>query len=271
MNLVVFKVTLAIYFLSTLGYFISMYTRKVFWARMATWIFMVAFLNHTLFLILRYAETRQVPVFSLHEALALFAWMITGAYLAFQLKTKTRILGIFVSPVAFLLMILSSSGLGAKVLIPPVLQGNLVPIHIILAVLGEALFALASLSGVMYLIQERRIKNKKTGSLTSMLPSLTDLDKINRISLSLGFPLLTLGILAGSIWAQTAWGHLWQWDPKQLWTLAVWIFYALILHQRIAIGWKGRKAALFSVLAFVFLLLSYMIVNLFFITAHTFI
>jgi cytochrome c-type biogenesis protein CcsB len=271
MNIIAFKVALAIYFLSTLGYIVSMYSRKVFWAKMGTWILTVAFLNHTIFFILRCAETRQVPVVSLHEAIALFAWTITGAYLAFQLKTKTRTLGIFVSPVAFLLMILASAGLGGKVIIPSALQGNLVPVHVVLAVLGEALFALASLSGAMYLIQEGRIKHRITGRLTSILPSLTDLDKINHISLSLGFPLLTLGILAGSIWAQTVWGSLWQWDPKQLWTLSVWIFYALILHQRLAIGWKGRKAALFSFLAFVFLLLSYMIVTLFLVTVHTFI
>jgi cytochrome c-type biogenesis protein CcsB len=270
MNILAFKVALVIYFLSTVGYFISMYARKVFWAKLATWIFALAFLNHTIFFILRFAETRQVPVVSLHETLALFAWTITGAYLAFQLKTKTRALGIFVSPVTFLLMILASAGIGGKELILPALQGKLVPVHVILAVLGEALFALASLSGAMYLIQEGRIKNKRTGSLTNILPSLTDLDKINHISLSWGFPLLTLGILAGSIWAQTVWGSLWQWDLKQLWTLFVWIFYALILHQRMAIGWKGRKAALFSLLTFVFLLLSYMIVTLFFVTSHTF-
>jgi ABC-type transport system involved in cytochrome c biogenesis permease subunit len=108
-------------------------------------------------------------------------------------------------------------------------------------------------------------------SFRKILPSLTDLDRINQVSLLWGFPLLTLGIMAGSIWARTVWGSLWQWDPKQVWTLTAWIFYALILHQRIAIGWKGRRAALFSLLAFGILVASFVVVNLFFVTAHTFI
>jgi ABC-type transport system involved in cytochrome c biogenesis permease subunit len=120
-------------------------------------------------------------------------------------------------------------------------------------------------------MQERLIKNKKVSNFRKILPSLMDLDRINHISLLWGFPLLTLGILVGSIWARTAWGSHWQWDPKQVWTLTAWIFYALILHQRLAIGWKGHKAALFSLLALAILLATMVVINLSFVTAHTFI
>jgi cytochrome c-type biogenesis protein CcsB len=271
MDILSFKVALAIYFISALGYVTSLYVRRVLVAKIATWVLTVAFINHTIFFVFRYAATGQIPIISLHEALSFFAWAMSGIYLAFQLKTKTRVLGAFVSPVAFLLMILASVGLGGQVSIPLALQGNLVPVHVVLAVMGEALFSLASLAGAMYLIQEGLIKNKKMSSFRRILPSLTDLDRINHISLLWGFPLLTLGILVGSIWARTVWGSHWQWDPKQVWTLTAWIFYALILHQRIAIGWKGRKAALSSLLAFGFLLVSFVIVTLCFVTAHTFI
>lgn len=271
MNIFTFKLALVIYFVSTLGYLTALYIRRVFMAKMATWVITAAFITHTIFFILRYAETGQAAVVRLHETLSLFAWTITGVYLAFQLKTKTRVLGAFVSPVALLLMILASVGLAGQVSIPHALQGKLVPIHVFFAVTGEALFCLASLAGAMYLIQEGLIKSKNMGSFTRILPALNDLDWINHMSLLLGFPFLTLGILAGSLWAQTVWGSLWQWDPKQLWTMAVWIFYAVILHQRMAIGWKGHKAALFSALAFIFLLVSFTIVTLFFVTAHTFI
>jgi cytochrome c-type biogenesis protein CcsB len=271
MDILSFKVALAIYFISDLGYLTSLVVKRVQVAKIATWILTVAFMNHTVFFIFRYAATGQLPVVGFHEALSFFAWAITGVYLAFQLKTKTRVLGVFVSPVAFVIMMLASVGLGGQVSIPLVLQGNLVPIHVVLAVSGEALFALASCAGAMYLIQERLIKNKKVSSFRKILPSLTDLDRINHVSLLWGFPLLTLGIMAGSIWARTVWGSLWQWDPKQVWTLTAWIFYALILHQRIAIGWKGRRAALFSLLAFGILVASFVVVNLFFVTAHTFI
>lgn len=271
MNIFAFKSAIFIYFVSALGYLTALYVRRVFVARISTWVMTAAFTVHSIFFILRYAETGQAPFVRLHETLSLFAWTITGIYLALQLRTKTRILGAFVSPIAFLLMILASVGLAGQVPIPRALQGNLVNIHVVLAVAGEALFSLASLAGAMYLIQEGLIKRKNMGSFTRILPSLTDLDRINHLCLLFGFPLLTLGILAGSIWAQTVWGSLWQWDPKQLWTMAVWIFYAVILHQRLAIGWKGHKAALFSALAFAFLLTAFMILTFFFVTAHTFI
>jgi cytochrome c-type biogenesis protein CcsB len=271
MDVISFKTALVIYFISALGYLSSLYVRRVLVAKMATWVLVAAFICHTFFLIFRYAATGQAPVISFHEMLSFFAWTMTAIYLAFQVKTKTRVLGAFVSPIVCLLMILASIGLGGQVFLPLMLQGNLVSLHVVLAVAGEALFSLASCAGAMYLLQEGFIKHKNMGSFTKVLPSLGDLDRINRISLLWGFPLLTLGILVGSIWAGTVWGSLWQWDPKQVWTLTAWIFYTLILHQRIAIGWKGHKAALFSLLAFVILLISFIAVNLFFTTAHTFI
>jgi cytochrome c-type biogenesis protein CcsB len=271
MDILFLKAALVVYLMSALGYMCSLYVRRVLAAKVSTWVLFAAFVFHTIFFALRYMKTGQPPVISLHETLSFFAWAMTGIYLAFQLKTKTRVLGAFVSPLTFLLMIVASAGMGGHVSLPDVLQSNLVPVHVILAVTGEALFALASCAGAMYLIQEGLIKNKKMSSFIKILPSLTDLDRINHLCLMWGFPLLTLGILVGSLWARTAWGSLWQWDPKQVWTLTAWFVYALLLHQRLAIGWKGRKAALFSILAFAVFLASFVIINLCFVTAHSFI
>jgi cytochrome c-type biogenesis protein CcsB len=271
MDILFLKASLVVYLISALGYICSLYVKRVLVAKVSTWVFFFAFAFHTMFFAFRYIETGQTPVISLHEALSFFAWAMAGIYLAFQLKTKTRILGAFVSPLTFLLMIAASAGLGGHVSLPGILQSNLVPVHVFLTVTGEALFALASCAGAMYLIQEGLIKNKKMSSFIRILPSLTDLDKINHMCLMWGFPLLTLGVLVGSIWARTAWGSLWQWDPKQVWTLTAWFAYALLLHQRLAIGWKGHKAALFSIMAFTILLALLVVINLFFATMHSFI
>jgi cytochrome c-type biogenesis protein CcsB len=271
MDIILFRVALAVYLLSALGYLGSLYIRRVLAARVSTWIFFSAFALHTLFFAFRCIKTGQNPVISFHETLSFFAWAMAGIYLAFQLKTKTRVLGAFVSPVTFLLMIAASTDLGGYVSIPAALQGNLVPVHVILSVTGEALFALATCAGAMYLIQEGLLKNKKVSSFSKVLPSLTDLDRINHMCLMLGFALLTLGILVGSIWARSVWGSLWQWDPKQTWTLAAWFTYAVLLHQRLAMGWKGHKAALFTLLAFAVLLISLVLVSFLFVTAHRFI
>ena len=122
--------------------------------------------------------------------------------------------------------------------------------HVIFSVTGEALFAVASCAGLMYLIQDDMLKKKKEGSLIRLFPSLRDLDRINHLCLSWGFTLLTFGILAGSVWARIVWGSHWQWDPKQIWTLLAWVLYGFLLHQRLVIGWQGRKAALWSLVVF---------------------
>jgi ABC-type transport system involved in cytochrome c biogenesis permease subunit len=106
--------------------------------------------------------------------------------------------------------------------------------------------------------------------LTKLFPSLHDLDRINHFCISCGFPLMTMGIIAGSVWARAVWGSHWQWDPKQVWTLTVWGGYAMLLHQRLAIGWKGHKAALFSVIAFLVVFAFLVAENMFLVTVHRF-
>lgn len=270
MNILFFKAALTAYFLSTAGYAISLLVKRVIAARLSMWILSAAFLLQTFYFGFRCIETGQSPIHGIYDALSLVAWAMTGIYLIFQVKTKTRILGAFVSPVAFLLMIIASVRLGDYVVLPTVLQGGLVTAHVILSLTGEAFFALASCAGAMYLIQDGLIKNKKGRNFSRLLPPLRDLDRINHICLLAGFPLLTLGILTGSIWARTAWGSRWQWDPKQIWTITVWFVYVLLLHQRLAIGWRGHKAAWFSIVAFAFLLLCVVAVG-FSTTLHKFI
>jgi cytochrome c-type biogenesis protein CcsB len=270
MALLFFKSALAAYLISTIGYIVSLLVRRVMFAKVSAGILLVAFVLHTISLISKFLASGHLSVTGIHDTLFLFAWILCGIYLVLQLKTKTRVLGAFISPVAFLLMIVASVGLGGAVLLPEVLKGGLVTAHIILSVAGEALFALASCAGAMYLIQDRLIKNKSIGSFSRLLPPLKDLDRINHICLLWGFPLLTLGVVAGSIWARTVWGSHWQWDPKQVWTLSAWLIYALLLHQRLAIGWKGHRVALFSILAFILLLIGVAVEKAFFTTVHNF-
>lgn len=270
MVIVFFKLALVAYFLSTIGYAISLIVKKVHIARISMWLLGSAFLLQTFAFGVRCITTGRSPILGIYDALGLTALIMTGAYLGFQLKTKTRVLGAFVSPAAFVLMVLSSVRLGDKVAIPDVLQSSLVPMHIILAVSGEALFALASCAGAMYLLQDSLIKKKKGHSFSRLLPSLRDLDRINLLCLLGGFPLLTLGVLVGSVWARTAWGSNWQWDPKQIWTLLTWSLYAFLLHQRLVMGWRGHKSAWFSILAFIFLLFC-LVISRFSQTLHSFV
>lgn len=264
------RITLVAYFVSTLIYAASLMTKRVHPTRAATWVFSAAFAAHTLTFLVNWIKAGHSPVLTIFDGLSLFAWTMAGTYLLVQIKTKTRVLGAFISPVAFVFLIMASTGLGGTTTVPAILKSALVPFHAALSVAGEALFAVASLAGFMYLLQDNLIKYRKTSRFIKYLPSLRDLDRVNHACLLWGFPLLTLGILLGSIWARAAWGSLWQWDSKLMWTFFAWTIYALLLHQRLAIGWKGHKAARYSVIAFIVLLAAFGIENMFFTTIHRF-
>lgn len=270
MDILVFKAALAAYLFSALAYVASVVVRRVHVARIATWLLAAAFVVHAGALVLRCMAIGRVPVVGVHDVHSLTAWILTGVYLALQFRTKTRVLGAFVAPVAFLQMVVASIGLGGSVKAPPQLEHSLVTIHVILTLAGEAFFVLAALAGSMYLLQEERIKRKKITRLSRFLPPLTDLDRINELCLLWGFPLLTLGVLAGSVWARVVWGSAWQWDSKMVWTLLAWVLFALLLHQRLAIGWRGRKAALYSLAALLVLILTFVVEKSFFTTVHRF-
>lgn len=264
------RLSLAAYFVSTLFYIGSLLIQRVHPARTATGIFAFAFTAHTMTIIALWMKTGHGPILTIHDVFSFFSWVVGGTYLIFQLRTKTRVLGALVAPVSFILLTMASAGLGGPVIIPEILKSGLVSVHAMLSVIGEALFAVASLSGLMYLLQDNRIKHKKARKFIHYLPSLHDLDRINHTCLLWGFPLMTLGILSGFIWSWVVWGSLWQWDSKLMWASGAWIVYALLLHQRLAIGWKGHKAALFSVVAFVLLGCAFAVEKAFFTTIHRF-
>jgi cytochrome c-type biogenesis protein CcsB len=255
MDTLFFKAALAAYLASTAAYLVSLGVRRVVFARVATWILGLAVVLHSAHFLLVVQERSVGFAVNIFEAMSFFAWIVSVAYLALQFRTKTRVLGAIVAPFAVLVMMLSSLGLEGTLAIPDDLQSRLVPIHVTLSIIGEGLFALASLAGIMYCIQDRQIRQRKMGTLARYLPSLGDLDNINRLGLQWGFPSLTLGLIVGSIWARTAWGgSSWATDPKTIWSFAAWCFYAFLLHQRLAIGWKGKKVAVLSILALLVLI-----------------
>jgi cytochrome c-type biogenesis protein CcsB len=269
-GIILFKTALAVYFVSALLYGVSLWVKRVFPARFGAGFMFAALVFHTSSFAVPWFQGRGTPVIGIHDALSLFAWVMAAAYLIFQLKTKTRVLGAFVSPVICLFMVVASVGLGGTVNAPEILRGVLVRIHVILSVAGEALFAVASCAGLMYLIQDSLIRRKKAVGMSRLLPPLGHLDRINHLCLLWGFPLFTLGVLGGSLWARIVWGSHWQWDPKQVWAILVWGCYAFLLHQRLAIGWRGRTAARWSLVLFILSLVLLMAWMPFFGTLHRF-
>jgi len=270
MDILLFRAALSLYLASCLGYLASLFARRVLVAKYAGWGLLAALVVHTLAFGARCLATHQSPLVDVYAALSFFAWVLAAVYLVFQVRTKTRVLGVLVAPAVVILMMAASAGLGGAVALPPILRGHLVSVHIVLAVIGEACLALVGLAGAMYLLQDRLIRGKRTTRLLRLLPPLEDLDRINHLGLLWGFPLLTLGVIAGALWARTVWGTHWPGDPKLVWTLLAWALYGLLLHQRLALGWKGRRMAIGALTAIGFLLAALAATGLFFQSVHTF-
>ena len=257
--------------LATLGYLLSLLMKRVQQARVSTWVLAAGFALLSAVLVLSVFHTEGLGGFGSRRFLTIYAWALAGIYLGLQFKTKTRVLGAFVAPV-ILLFLIAAAGSGAdRNLVPPAWQGWLTVVHLVLAIAGEALFVLASAAGAMFLIQNRLIKSKKTGSMIRFLPSLGDLDRINGIGLLWGFVLLTFGMVGGAISAAFVWEGSWALDPKMIWSLAVWAAYGILLHQRLAIGWRGHRMAAWSCAAFAVFAVSGLVIRFCLPTVHSFI
>jgi ABC-type transport system involved in cytochrome c biogenesis permease subunit len=271
LRLISFNMTLILCALSTAGYLSSLLVKRVKLAKISTWILAVAFGFLTLDLLISLVSSSTLINPGSRDFLSLCAWSVCAVYLALQFKTKTRVLGAFISPFIMLFMIVAAGEASGKTLLPQNLQNWLTAMHLFCVIMGEALFIIASCAGLMFIIQNGLLKNRKLSKTSRLLPSLNDLDRINHICLLWGFPVLSVGIIAGAVFAEINWKTGWLTDPKIIWTFAGWIIYGFLLHQRLAIGWKGYRMAVISGVAFILLLLSYGSVRICFSTLHNFI
>jgi cytochrome c-type biogenesis protein CcsB len=265
-----FQLTLYVYLFATAAYLAYFITQKKEVRTVARHILLAGGLLHTVYLVVRYAQAGHTPLFSNHEAVSFFAWSVTWAFLSFRWRYQVKNFGTFVSPVISTLMVIAVFSSAKIVALPPVLKSLWFPVHASIAILANGFMALAFCGGIMYLLQEREIKKKRFGLFFSRLPSLEALDDLNRHCLAVGFPLLTLGIITGSVWAKQAWGSYWQWDPKETWSLITWLIYAAILHQRLTVGWRRRRAAIMAIVGFTAVLFTLWGVNFLLGGAHSY-
>ncbi len=190
------------------------------------------------------------PPANLAEWLSFYAWATMAAYIFTEVRYDSKVIGSFVIPLVVILLGTSAALPNTIESLSPPLKTVGVWAHVILTLLGNAAFALACCGALMYLLQERQLKSKHTGILYHRLPSLNLLDDLCHLALSLGFPLLTLGLLSGALLAYSTFGSFVTWDGKQIWSIVTWFFYAALLHGRLAGGWRGRKAAILSIIGF---------------------
>ncbi|NQS71122.1 MAG: c-type cytochrome biogenesis protein CcsB [Desulfobulbaceae bacterium] len=268
MSFLLFQVSLILYLLATAAYLVFFFKERAAIRKNARLLFILAFALHSITIIVRYFEAGYTPITTRHETISFFAWSLGCCYLSFCWRYGVKNLGAFVSLLVLTLMSLAAFAPRATVSLSPQLQSGWLPVHASLSLLAYGFFALAGVGGLMYLLQERTIKRKRFGLFYSRLPSLEALDTLNHHCLSVGFPLLTLGMITGSLWAKQALGSYWRWDPMETWTLITWLLYAALIHQRFTVGWRGRQAALLSIAALVVALFTFWGVSVFFTGYH---
>ncbi|MCK5436868.1 MAG: c-type cytochrome biogenesis protein CcsB, partial [Desulfobulbaceae bacterium] len=217
-------------------------------------IFTVAgFLMQTAGIGLRWVESYDMgyghaPLTNMYESLVFFSWSIILFYLGLELKFKNRIIGAFATPFAVASMALASLGMPDEIKpLVPALQSNWLIVHVITCFIGYAALTVACGLGIMYLLKSYSGKpaaqSGNSASLIGSLPDLKVIDDITYKSIIFGFLWLSAGIITGAIWANSAWGTYWSWDPKETWSLISWFIYAIALHAKFVRGWGGRRIA----------------------------
>jgi cytochrome c-type biogenesis protein CcsB len=254
--------TILFYMLSSAAYGAYLFLQKNYWQRCGYFILMAGFICHTANLVFGIIHTGHIPVGNLHETLSLAGWTIAGVFLIVQFKFNLKILGIFAAPLVTLLMIVVSQLPNEPVQATNLFKNFWLVSHVIAIFIGEAAFALAGGLGLLYLIQESAIKTKKHRFFFKRLPSLDLLDATGYACIVVGFTLLTLGLITGFVYAKSVWGRFWSWDPKEVWSGVTWLFYAVLLHERLTVGWRGRRSAIMAIVGLGVLIFTFLGVNL---------
>jgi cytochrome c-type biogenesis protein CcsB len=254
--------TILLYMLSSAAYCAYLFLQMNILQRIGFFILAAGFIVHTAILVYAIVDTGHLPVANLHETLSLAGWAIAGLFLTMQFKFNLKILGVFAAPLVTLVMIIVSQLPNEPAQATKIFKSFWLISHVVAIFIGEAGFALASGLGLLYLIQENAIKTKKRRFFFKRLPSLDLLDATGYSCIVVGFTMLTLGLITGFVYAHSVWGRFWSWDPKEVWSGITWLFYAALLHERLTVGWRGRKSAIMAIVGFGVLLFTFLGVNL---------
>jgi cytochrome c-type biogenesis protein CcsB len=211
-------------------------------------------LAQTLYMIQRWIAAGRPPFSNMFESLVLFSWTIVVVYLALRVRRDVPVLGVATSLLAVLTLAYASTFEASIQPLMPALRSNWLTVHVFTCFLGYGAVAVACLASLGYLFATRR---GAAPAVKAVEAFETATDK----TIAFGFLFLSVGIISGAVWANSAWGTYWSWDPKETWSLITWFIYAVFLHCRFMRGWRGRRAAWISILGFASVIFTYLGVN----------
>jgi len=240
-------------------------------ARIATALMVLAFILLFVAVVARGLSNGHVPWGNMYEFSITGALTFTGAYLVALRKYDLRWLGLFISLAALLTL-----GTAITLLyrdsapLVPALKSTWLIIHVVAAIISGGVFLLSNVIAGAYLYLDARERGAGRPAWATRLPALEVLDQLSYRLVAFVFPLWTFSVIAGAIWAESAWGRYWGWDPKETWAFITWVAYAAYLHARVTVGWKGRRAAWLCLFAGSTFLFNYVYVNVWGTGKHTY-
>ena len=216
----------------------------------ATGFLLIGFLAVLAYVLLRMSLTGHGPFSNQHEFAVSFVLGILGAYLIVEFMYQVRALSLAVLPIAAVLLVYAMSlDAGVEPLIPALQNNLLLTLHVGFAMLAYGAAAVSCGAAVLYLIHPKlRLRN---------LPARDLFDDIGYKAATVTFPMLTIMIVLGAVWANTAWGRYWGWDPKETAALVTWLIYGAYLHARVTRGWQGTRSAVLLLIGFLAVLFAY--------------
>lgn len=268
-NVFWYKSATLLYALSSMMYLSYPLFRNSVFTKVSTLTLFLGLVLNLTGMIRRSIQSYELGVFhppwsNLFEALTFWSFLAGSMYLFIERKYSLRLLGTFVAPLVFLLSAFAIFKASKEITsLMPALRSYWLYFHVVTAFIGYAGFTVAFAGAVLYLLKGRFPQ-------TRLLPSQDLLEEITYKSIILVFPVWTASIILGSVWANEAWGGYWSWDPKEVWSLIVWLFFGAYLHARQMLGWKGKRTAWMVVFGFITVLICFFAINLYFPGLHSY-
>ena len=268
-------VPLALYCAALAAYVWHFSRRDAAVGRTATTLLVAAALTHTFVIGMQTMEAGHVPIAGATSAISTFVWLLALSYLYTEMTTDERAMGVFILPLLVALQAIPAFRPSAEAASPD-LQGPLFGVHVSSLLFAYASFALACVIGITYVLLFKEIKAKHLGFFYARLPSLQALDRMNQRAIMIGWIFLSVGIIAGAVWAGTYAGadprvHAMSLqDPKIFVALVCWAVYSFELFAARRIGWGGRRTAYLSAIGFAIVLLNFVPISYFLTNSHNF-
>ncbi|WP_236789767.1 c-type cytochrome biogenesis protein CcsB [Amycolatopsis sp. GM8] len=231
--------------------------------RMGASLLVLGALLHLTALVLRGLATHRVPWGNMYEYIMAVTFIAVVTWLYVIRKFPVRHLsGFMLLPVVILMFIGGTLLYTVAAPVVPALQSYWLVIHVSAAATSSGIFLVPGVASIFYLFRSAYERNGKFARFATKLPAADVLDRVAYRTTVLAFPLFTFGVLCGAIWAESAWGRFWGWDPKETTAFVAWVVYAAYLHSRATAGWRGSRAAVINTLGFAVTVFNLFFVNL---------